>query len=75
MLSPFLVGSIYSGGLSTVWAMPWIPLGLYLTEKTIEKWKYGLFLSFFIFIVPLTHTPSLLIYTNGLYKYGWQNPL
>lgn len=63
MLSPFLIGSIYSGGLSTVWAIPWIPLGLYLTEKALEEWKYGLFLSFFIFIVSLTHTPSLLIYT------------
>ncbi|MEB3342958.1 MAG: 6-pyruvoyl-tetrahydropterin synthase-related protein [Okeania sp.] len=81
MLSPFLIGSINSGGLSTVWAIPWIPLGLYLTEKTIEKWKYGLFLSFFVFIVALTHTPSLLIYTIAwsifigyqLLNKRWQN--
>ncbi len=63
MLSPFLVGNIYSGALSTLWAIPWIPLGLYLTEKALGQSKYGFFLSFFIFIVALTHTPSLLIYT------------
>lgn len=81
MLSPFLIGSINSGGLSTIWAIPWIPLGLYLTEKSLDQLKYGLILSLFICIVALTHTPSLLIYTIAwsifiLYQFlnkPWQN--
>lgn len=69
MLAPFLIGFVNAGGLSTIWALPWIPLGLYLTDKSIEKSEYRVFLALFVTIVALTHTPSLLIYAIAWFIY------
>lgn len=83
-LSPYLIISIVrNGALSMAWAIAWIPLGLYLTDKSLINRRYTIGLAFFSTIVALTHTPSLLIFAIAwliylllqLRKQPWQNVL
>lgn len=62
MTAPFLAHNIYfTARLAETFALLWIPLGLWLTDKALEssKWRVGvaLFGAFFA----LSHVPSLLI--------------
>ncbi len=83
-LCPYLITVITpNGALSTAWAIAWIPLGVYLTDKSIINHKYTIWLLFFTVIVALTHTPSLLIFAIAWFIYlllqlrekPWQNVL
>ncbi len=62
MLCPFIINSVNFGNLSTLWAIPLLPLGVIFTDKCIENSKYGFLLTLSTFIIALTHTPTLLIY-------------
>lgn len=69
-LSPYLITVITpNGALSTAWAIPWIPLGLYFTDKSLVNHKYLIWLTLFTTVVALTHTPSLLIYAIAWFIY------
>ena len=62
MTTPYLALDIYyRGGLASMFAQAWIPLGWWLTEKALvqPRWRVGLAL--FWTIMALTHTPSLLL--------------
>jgi uncharacterized membrane protein len=73
---------IYANGgvLGGLFALPWIPLGLYLTDKALIKPIWRIPLAIFWMLVALTHTPSLLLWAIawGLYtlyfllKRPWQ---
>jgi hypothetical protein len=69
MSCPAIISAINFGNLTNLWAYPWIPLGLYLTDRSLVKPKGRISLALFATIVALTHTPSLLIYTIAWFVY------
>jgi hypothetical protein len=69
MNTPVFIGAINFGNLANLWAYPWIPLGLYLTDQSIIKPKVRILLAGLAAIIALTHTPSLLIYTIAWFIY------
>jgi hypothetical protein len=63
MLSPGLIGTVFSGGLAPLYSYLWPPLLIYLTEKAKTSPKGLCGLTVVWALVALTHLPSLLIYT------------
>jgi hypothetical protein len=63
MTVPAIANVIYFGGLAALFAMPFIPIGLYLTDQALFRPKWRFALAIFWAIMALTHVPSLLIYT------------
>ncbi len=57
------------GALGQLFALPWIPLGLYLTDKALVKPIWRVPLAILWMLVAITHTPSLLLWAIawGLY--------
>jgi uncharacterized membrane protein len=81
MTVPAIANVIYFGGLAALFAMPFIPIGLYLTDQALFRPKWRVALAIFWAIMALTHVPSLLIYTIAwifytlffLLKRSWQS--
>lgn len=69
MSSPVIVIYVNGGVLANLFALPLIPLGLYLTDKAIVEPKTRFFLALFWIILPLIHTPSLLLYSIAWFLY------
>ena len=63
MTAPYLAFMTYwVSSLSSVFAIAWIPLCFWLTEKTIFQQKWGIGLALFWAILALTHMPSLILF-------------
>jgi len=60
---------INAGGLAFLFAMPLIPLGLYLTDRAIFQPKSRVSLALYWSIMALTHVPSLLMHTIAWIPY------
>ncbi len=69
MTSPFVFGLLNGGGLASLFALIWIPIGLFVIDRAIQQPQWRIILACFWMLVALTHTPSLLIYAiaGGLY--------
>ncbi|TAF03688.1 MAG: hypothetical protein EAZ77_16975 [Nostocales cyanobacterium] len=63
MTVPGVANLLKGGGLAFLYAMTWIPLGMYLTDQSLEKPKWRAALSIFWAVMALTHVPSLLLCT------------
>lgn len=63
MTVPAIAHLLKGGGLAFLYAMTWIPLGMYLTERSLKKPKWTVALAVFWSIMALTHVPSLLLCT------------
>lgn len=63
MTVPGVAHLLNGGGLAFLYAMTWIPLGMYLTDQALEKPKWRAGLSIFWAAMALTHVPSLLLCT------------
>ncbi len=62
MTVPFVALTTYwASSISSLFAIAWLPLGWWLTEKTFQQAKWGFGLMVFWTILALTHLPSLLI--------------
>ncbi|MEM6590296.1 MAG: hypothetical protein AAF651_00365 [Cyanobacteria bacterium P01_C01_bin.73] len=68
MISPVFLALINGGVLGFIFALAWIPLGLYLTEATVRTsvtWRLFISLSLLWFGLALIHLPSLLVYATA----------
>ncbi|NET72891.1 MAG: hypothetical protein F6K62_18750 [Sphaerospermopsis sp. SIO1G2] len=63
MTVPSIAHLLKGGGLAFLYAVTWIPLGMYLTERSLEKTKWTIALAIFWSVMALTHVPSLLLCT------------
>lgn len=64
MTAPYLTLNVsHRGALAETWAIIWIPIGLWLTDRAIQCSKWRVTLAIFFTILALTHVPSLLICT------------
>ncbi|WP_071525286.1 hypothetical protein [Spirulina subsalsa] len=62
MLCPYLSLNLYSrGSLPETWGIAWIPLGVWLTSRSLVYPKYRIILTLFSGIFALTHLPTLLL--------------
>lgn len=62
MLCPYLSLNLYSrGSLPETWGIAWMPLGIWLTYRSLLYPKYRIALTFFSCIFALTHLPTLLL--------------
>ncbi|MCW6035787.1 hypothetical protein K4A83_05800 [Spirulina subsalsa FACHB-351] len=62
MLCPYLSLNLYSrGSLPETWGIAWIPLGVWLTYRSLVYPKYRIVLTLFSGIFALTHLPTLLL--------------
>ncbi len=81
MTCPGIAFLIKGGGLAFLFAFPWVPLGMYLTEKSLVNSKFRVPLALLWTIIALTHVPSLLICTIAwlfyailsFLKHPWQS--
>lgn len=61
---PYIGLNLYvRGAVPETWALMAIPLGLWLTERTIDRSAWGGALSLLFALLALTHLPSLILYT------------
>ena len=62
MTAPYLAFNLYwVSSLSVAFAVAWIPLGWWLTDKSLAQAKWGIGVAIFWMILALTHLPSLLL--------------
>ncbi|MBT9310880.1 6-pyruvoyl-tetrahydropterin synthase-related protein [Leptothoe kymatousa] len=69
MNTPVFISAISFGNLSTLWAYPWIPLGMYWVDRSFVKPQARIAVSLMAAVVALTHTPSLLLYAIAWFIY------
>lgn len=80
MTTPAIIGYTNGGVLLHLFALVWIPLGAYLTDKSFTNPQMRIPLAVVWTAVALTHTPSLLLWAIawGIYtlyfltKYNWK---
>lgn len=61
---PYISLNLYvRGALPETWGLMWLPIGLWLTDKTIAKPTWSPLLTGFFALMALTHLPSLILYT------------
>ncbi|OAB61424.1 hypothetical protein AY599_24465 [Leptolyngbya valderiana BDU 20041] len=63
MSFPAVFNSVLYGNLSTALATALIPLGVYLSDRAVCDRRWCVFLTLFGFLLALSHTPSLLLFT------------
>ncbi|MGK7948570.1 MAG: 6-pyruvoyl-tetrahydropterin synthase-related protein [Xenococcaceae cyanobacterium] len=82
MTAPYLAYNLYwVSSLSVAYAIAWIPLGWYLTDRALAKPKWKVSIAIFWALLALTHLPNLLLcgivwlfYTLFfLFSYSWKN--
>lgn len=62
MTAPYLAFNLYwVSSLSVAFAIAWIPLGWWLTDKSLVQAKWRIGVAIFWMILALTHLPSLLL--------------
>jgi hypothetical protein len=62
MTAPYIAHNIYyRGALAETWTLVWVPLGLWLTEKAIERPRWRVALAILFSLLALTNVPGLLI--------------
>ncbi|TAE54212.1 MAG: hypothetical protein EAZ76_03620 [Nostocales cyanobacterium] len=59
MTVPSIAHLLKGGRLAFLYAMTWIPLGMYCTERSHQKPKWTIALAVFWSIMALTHVPKL----------------
>ncbi len=70
MTSPYILFNVYQRtALAETWALVWLPLIFWLTDRSIVLPKWRLPLAFSFTVIALTHTPSLLMYTIFWFAY------
>jgi hypothetical protein len=69
MTCPYVFGILSGGALASLFAVAWIPIGVYTIDRAIESPWWRIPLAFLWMFVALTHNPSLLVYgiAGGLY--------
>lgn len=81
MTTPFVAHNIYfAARMAEIFALLWVPLGLWLTDKALEQYKWRIVLALFFALFALSHVPTLLLcfifwvpYTLAqLFKKPWQ---
>jgi hypothetical protein len=61
---PYISLNLYvRGALPETWGLMWLPIGLWLTDKTISRPIWSPLLTAFFALMALTHLPSLILYT------------
>lgn len=64
MTTPYIALNTYlRGALPETWSLIWIPLGLWVTDKSFTQPRWRIGLAIIAAIVALTHVPSLLLFT------------
>jgi riboflavin transporter FmnP len=64
MTAPYIAFNTYfRGALAEIWALMWIPLGFWITNKAMVQSRWRIVLALVAALVALTHVPSLLIFT------------
>ncbi len=62
MTAPFLGHNIYfAARLAEIFALLWVPLGLWLTDQALEYPRWRIVLAVFFAIFAISHVPSLLL--------------
>lgn len=69
MLSPGLLGVVHGGGLAPLYSFVWLPLLVWLTDKSVKCVCARRALTLVWMLVALTHLPSLLIYAIASFPY------
>ena len=62
--TPYIAFNAYlRGALPETWSLIWIPVGLWVTDKSFTQPRWRIVLAIVAAVVALTHVPSLLLFT------------